>query len=102
MGGRAGGWDSGWVTVGGWVGARAAWLASTVALPHRPPSPPSLIPLNPAAVYSRLIAAVGRPDMGLDNPRYATDAARVQHEKEIVDVRALGWVLLCPRWVPAW
>lgn len=48
---------------------------------RRPPPPPP-----PAPVYNRLIAAMGRPDMGIDNPRFATDALRCQNEKEILEV----------------
>lgn len=33
---------------------------------------------------------MGRPDMGLENERYATDAARVEHEAEITDV-SVAW-----------
>jgi len=50
---------------------------------------------NGNSVYNRLIGAMGRPDMGLENPRYATDAARVQHEAEIVEVRPLRCAALC-------
>lgn len=38
---------------------------------------------NGNSVYSRLVEAIGRPDMGLGNERYATDSARVKHEVEI-------------------
>jgi crotonobetainyl-CoA:carnitine CoA-transferase CaiB-like acyl-CoA transferase len=42
---------------------------------------------NGNSVYNRLITAMGRPDMGIENERYATDAKRCEHEKEIVKVR---------------
>ncbi|KAL4419798.1 hypothetical protein ABPG75_006896 [Micractinium tetrahymenae] len=41
---------------------------------------------NGNSVYNRLIAAMGRPDMGIENPRFATDALRCQNEKEILEV----------------
>ncbi len=37
----------------------------------------------PCAVYNRLITAMGRPDMGIANPDYATDAKRCEREDEI-------------------
>ncbi|KAI3425200.1 hypothetical protein D9Q98_008969 [Chlorella vulgaris] len=46
---------------------------------------------NGNSVYNRLITAMGRPDMGIENERYATDAKRCEHEKEIVKVIE-GWV----------
>lgn len=41
---------------------------------------------NGNSVYNRLIAAMGRPDLGIDNPRFATDGLRCQHEGEILEV----------------
>ncbi|KAI7842862.1 hypothetical protein COHA_003480 [Chlorella ohadii] len=41
---------------------------------------------NGNSVYNRLIAAMGRPDMGIENPRFATDALRCENEREILDV----------------
>ncbi|EFN53684.1 hypothetical protein CHLNCDRAFT_25506, partial [Chlorella variabilis] len=41
---------------------------------------------NGNSVYSRLIAAMGRPDMGIDNPKFATDSKRCENEREILDV----------------
>eukprot|EP00891_Asterochloris_glomerata_P004193 jgi/Astpho2/4193/e_gw1.00064.29.1_t len=46
---------------------------------------------NGDSIYSRLMAAVGRPDMGAQNPDYATNTQRCQREMEIYQV--LGdWV----------
>lgn len=39
---------------------------------------------NGDSVYTRLMAAIGRADMGADNPKYATNAERCQHEEEIM------------------
>ncbi|PSC70037.1 carnitine dehydratase [Micractinium conductrix] len=41
---------------------------------------------NGNSVYNRLMAAVGRADLGIENPRYATDAARCEHERDILEV----------------
>ena len=41
---------------------------------------------NGNSVYNRLMAAIGRPDMGIENARYATDSKRVEHEQEICAV----------------
>ncbi|GAB4815984.1 hypothetical protein N2152v2_003030 [Parachlorella kessleri] len=41
---------------------------------------------NGNSVYNRLIKAVGRPDMCIDNPDYATDAKRCEREEEITQV----------------
>ncbi len=38
------------------------------------------------AVYNRLIKAVGRPDMGIENPDFATDAKRCEREEQITQV----------------
>lgn len=46
---------------------------------------------NGNSVYNRLMTAVGHPDMGTDNPLYATDAKRVENETEICDAIAT-WV----------
>lgn len=53
---------------------------------HSRPLP--ALPSSTGAVYNRLIAAMGRPDMGIENPRFATDALRCQNEREILDVSA--------------
>lgn len=47
--------------------------------PRCPPSCPA--PPRPR----RLMAAIGRPDMGADNPRYAGNPQRVEAEGEIMD-----------------
>ncbi len=39
---------------------------------------------NGDSVYSRLMAAIGRPDMAASNPTYATNALRVEAEAEIM------------------
>ena len=41
---------------------------------------------NGDSIYSRLMAAVGRPDMGAQNPDYATNTQRCQREMEIYQV----------------
>lgn len=41
---------------------------------------------NGDSVYSRLMAAVGRPDMGADNPLYANNSERCKREDEIYEV----------------
>ena len=41
---------------------------------------------NGDSIYSRLMAAVGRPDMGAQNPDYATNSQRCQREMEIYQV----------------
>lgn len=38
---------------------------------------------NGNSVYNRLMKAIGHGDMGIENPRYATDAARWKNETEI-------------------
>ena len=43
---------------------------------------------NGDSIYSRLMAAVGRPDMGAQNPDYATNSQRCQREMEIYQVRS--------------
>lgn len=50
------------------------------------PFPTAVIGGNGNSVYNRLITAMGRPDMGVDNERYGTDAKRWEHEKEILEV----------------
>lgn len=40
-------------------------------------------------VYDRLAKAMGREDLGLSNPRFATDSKRHENEEEINAVRAL-------------
>ena len=42
---------------------------------------------NGDSVYTRLMAAVGRPDMGAQNPLYANNAARCRREGEIYEAR---------------
>lgn len=42
---------------------------------------------NGDSVYSRLMAAVGRPDMASSNPLYATNTLRCQRADEIYKVR---------------
>ena len=44
---------------------------------------------NGDSIYTRLMAAVGRPDMGSQNPTYATNTLRCQHQDEIYQVRTL-------------
>ena len=39
---------------------------------------------NGDSVYSRLMEAIGRPDMGSSNPRYANNSMRCRHEAEIM------------------
>ncbi|KAK9829127.1 hypothetical protein WJX72_004038 [[Myrmecia] bisecta] len=46
---------------------------------------------NGESIYTRLMAAVGRPDMGADNPKYANNTKRCEHEAEIYEVLE-GWV----------
>ena len=41
---------------------------------------------NGDSVYSRLMGAVGRPDMASSNPSYATNTHRVQRADEIYKV----------------
>jgi crotonobetainyl-CoA:carnitine CoA-transferase CaiB-like acyl-CoA transferase len=41
---------------------------------------------NGDSVYTRLMAAVGRPDMGAHNPLYANNAERCKREAEIYEV----------------
>lgn len=46
---------------------------------------------NGDSVYTRLMTAVGHPDMGMQNPKYTTNTLRCQHEDEIY--QAIGdWV----------
>ena len=42
---------------------------------------------NGDSIYSRLMAAVGRQDMGADNPDYADNSRRCEREEEINEVR---------------
>ncbi len=44
---------------------------------------------NGDSVYSRLMAAIGRPEMGSQNPLYANNAARCEREEEIYEVGLL-------------
>uniref|UniRef100_A0A061RVN6 Transferase n=1 Tax=Tetraselmis sp. GSL018 TaxID=582737 RepID=A0A061RVN6_9CHLO len=39
---------------------------------------------NGNSVYTRLMAAIGRPDMGADNPLYANNSERCKREAEIM------------------
>lgn len=41
---------------------------------------------NGDSIYSRLMAAVGRPDMSADNPEYANNSQRCLREAEIMEV----------------
>ena len=41
---------------------------------------------NGDSIYSRLMAAVGRPDMSSDNPLYANNSQRCLQEAEIMEV----------------
>jgi len=41
---------------------------------------------NGDSVYTRLMAAVGRPEMGADNPLYANNSERCEREAEIMGV----------------
>lgn len=41
---------------------------------------------NGDSVYSRLMAAVGHPEMGSDNPKYANNTKRCAAEDEIYKV----------------
>ncbi|KAL4518514.1 hypothetical protein Ndes2437B_g00614 [Nannochloris sp. 'desiccata'] len=40
---------------------------------------------NGNSVYNRLMTAIGHPEMGLENPLYATDSKRVENEAQIVE-----------------
>lgn len=44
---------------------------------------------NGDSVYTRLMAAVGRPDMGSQNPLYANNTERCKREDEIYEVSLL-------------
>lgn len=57
--------------------------AATHAWTQLPP-PPFTRPF--LAVYNRLMRAIGRPDMGIVNPEFSTDAKRCEHEEEICKV----------------
>ena len=46
---------------------------------------------NGDSVYSRLMAAVGRPDMASNNPLYATNTHRCQRADEIYKVGGTVW-----------
>jgi len=46
---------------------------------------------NGDSIYTRLMAAVGRPEMGAKNPDYSDNAKRVERETEIMGVIA-DWV----------
>ncbi len=48
---------------------------------------------NGDSIYSRLMAAVGRPDMGSDNPLYATNTHRCQRADEIYKVNLVVSVM---------
>lgn len=50
---------------------------------------------NGDSVYTRLMTAVGHPEMGMQNARYATNPARCQHEDEIYKVIELQCDGLC-------
>ena len=81
-----------------WISAHTGRAALTRAEQTMRPAVCRL-PIH-AAVYDRLMAAMGRPDMGLSNPRYASDPLRCQHEAEIVEVGApcvceVGVIFVC-------
>lgn len=44
---------------------------------------------NGDSIYTRLMAAVGRPDMGGQNPTYATNSLRCDAADEIYQVRKI-------------
>lgn len=46
---------------------------------------------NGDSIYTRLMAAVGRPDMGSANPLYATNTHRCQRADEIYKVSPAVW-----------
>lgn len=46
---------------------------------------------NGNSVYNRLMHAIGRPEMGIENPEFATDAKRCAREREICNEIA-SWV----------
>lgn len=46
---------------------------------------------NGDSIYTRLMAAVGRPDMGSANPLYATNTNRCQRADEIYKVSPTVW-----------
>ena len=52
---------------------------------------------NGDSVYSRLMAAVGRPDMASSNPLYATNTHRCQRADEIYKVGGTLWPFECLR-----
>ena len=47
---------------------------------------------NGDSIYTRLMAAVGRPDMGSANPLYATNTHRCQRADEIYNVSPIIWL----------
>jgi crotonobetainyl-CoA:carnitine CoA-transferase CaiB-like acyl-CoA transferase len=46
---------------------------------------------NGDSVYSRLMAAIGRPDMDATNPAYATNSLRCQRDEDIMGAIS-AWV----------
>lgn len=46
---------------------------------------------NGDSVYTRLMTALGRADMGAKNPQYATNSDRCRHEADII-AAIEGWV----------
>ena len=55
---------------------------------------------NGDSVYSRLMAAVGHPEMGSDNPKFANNTKRCAAEAEIYKVKTLNkcWLKTASRW----
>ncbi len=54
---------------------------------------------NGDSVYTRLMAAVGHPEMGSDNPKFANNTARCEAQDEIYKVGiARVAVVLCGAW----
>ncbi len=47
---------------------------------------------NGDSIYTRLMTAVGRPDMGSSNPLYKSNSDRCRHEKEIYAVSQLRFL----------
>jgi hypothetical protein len=63
---------------------RCTWTLGNANLPGHPapPSPANVPP--PASVYSRLMAAIGRPDMTAEHDKYSSNSKRVEAEQEIM------------------
>lgn len=80
-------------------------LLTAIAPPFHHPLPADVVPSgtfktsdgkfvviggNGDSVYSRLMAAIGRPDMAADNPDYANNAKRCARESVIM-AQIEGW-----------